>query len=130
MKNYQKDNCSGKALQFTGLQRAPGHSNWIAVHQFSSSNLAVHQFANLTRQRHPPRAPTLLFPAATQSLRPPDTNINFHVLTLMYIKSCHKLCPKLSCISTWAQTSIRLLPAGTTSEIRWRKSASRRPDVS
>ena len=154
MKNYQKENCSGKALHFTRplnllfKEHPAAQTRW----HFTSSPGQTWQFTKFTRQRHLPRAPTLLFPAATQSLRPPDVQI------------CCKLCPKLSYInihisnhdtnmnqivfktyvpncvsfvcfqnfqiSTWAQTSMRLLPAGTTSEIRCRKSASRRPVVS
>ena len=72
-----------------------------------------------TRRLHLPKAPTPPFPAATQSLRPPGIKI--------YQIGCFL---SHSMIKTWAHTSMRLLPAGTTSEIKCRKSASRRPVVS
>ena len=122
MKNYQKENCSGKAQHFTRplnllfkehpaaqtrchFTCSPGQT-WQFTrqrHQFTSSNC---QFTKFTRQRHLPRAPTLLFPAATQSLRPPEhKNVanflqNFHMSTFMYqimTQICVKLCSKHMC---------------------------------
>ena len=103
MKNYQKENCSGKAQHFTRplnllfKEHPAAQTRWHFTsspaptwqftrqrHQFTSSNC---QFTKFTRQRHLPRAPTLLFPAAAQSLQPPDVQI------------CVKLCPKLSYIN-------------------------------
>ena len=133
MKNYQKENCSGKAQHFTRplnllfKEHPAAQTRW----HFTSSPGQTWQF---TRQRHQFTSSNCQFTSS------PDSGTSRghpHCFSLLQLNLCGHLtykyvanCVQNFHISTWAQTSMRLLPAGTTSEIRCRKSASRRPVVS